>query len=417
MEKKYFPIKTETACQLKWSWSTLYLNTGVTRSCHRTAESRLTPENFFDFHNTPLKISDRERMLQGLWPDTNCNYCREIEQRGGVSDRIRMSSVTNLSPDKLYDDPTATKVDPTLVEVYFNNTCNLGCVYCHPYLSSVIEFENRKHGEFKQSGVNLPVVNGNFQDLVPYFWQWFDQGWRNIKRLHVLGGEPFYQKEFDVLLEKINNNPNPDCELSITTNLMLSKEKLLSYIDKLKSLLVNRAVRRVDITCSIDCWGSEQEYVRWGLKLDQWKNNFDSLLENKWLTININQTITVLTIKTMPQLLIKLNEWKQIHNVGHFFSEGEPLIECLEIDLLGHEVFRQDIIDILTLMPADTDQDRLGRDYMQGILSKIQNSQPDLRRMQDLKIFLDEKDRRRGTNWKTVFPWIEKEFKKCGIVE
>ena len=52
MSGKYFPIKTKTACQLKWAWSTLYLNNGETKSCHRTGQSELTPENFLNFHNT-----------------------------------------------------------------------------------------------------------------------------------------------------------------------------------------------------------------------------------------------------------------------------------------------------------------------------------------------------------------------------
>lgn len=405
--KKFFPIKTATACQSKWAWSTLYLNTGITRSCHRTAESVLTPENFFDFHNTPLKISDRERMLQGLWPDTSCGYCKEIEQRGGISDRIRMSSIRDLSPDILYDKPTATIVDPTIMEVYFNNTCNLGCLYCIPYLSSTIEFENKKHGEFKQSGVNLPVINGNFRDLVPYFWQWFDQGFRNIKRLHVLGGEPLYQKEFDVLLEKIKNNPNSDCELNIVTNLMVTKERLQSYIDKFKSLLVKKSLRRVDITCSIDCWGSEQEYVRWGLKLDQWEENFNILLENKWLNIKINQTIMPLTIKTMPTLLEKLKQWRTKHRVEHYFSGIYPCPDYLKLNVLGHNIFKNDIKKIMTIMPHQTDEDLLAREYMQGILNEVISSHPQPEQIKDLIVFLNEKDRRRKTNWRDVFPWLK----------
>lgn len=405
--QKFFPIKTATACQLKWAWSTVYLNTGVTRSCHRTGESNLTQENFLDFHNTPLKISDRERMLQGKWPETSCSYCKEIEQRGGVSDRIRMSSIGNLTPDELYTDATATIVNPTIMEVYFNNTCNLGCLYCGPYLSSTIEFENKKHGEYKKNGVSLPIVDGNFKNLVPYFWQWFDQGFRNIKRLHVLGGEPFYQKEFDILLEKIKNNPNSDCELNVVTNLMISKERLLDYIDKFKSLLSSKSLRRVDITCSIDCWGAEQEYVRWGIKLDQWEKNFNILLENKWLTININQTIMPLTIKTMPTLIEKLKKWRAKHRVGHYFSGIYPCPDYLKLNVFGHDVFKDDIKKIMSTMPADTDEDLLAKEYMQGILNEIISSTSQQQQIKDLIVFLDEKDRRRKTNWRDVFPWIE----------
>ena len=31
----YFPIKQAPACQLKWTWSSLWLTEGTTASCHR----------------------------------------------------------------------------------------------------------------------------------------------------------------------------------------------------------------------------------------------------------------------------------------------------------------------------------------------------------------------------------------------
>ncbi len=30
-----FPIETATACQFKWTWSTLFLSVGTSSSCHR----------------------------------------------------------------------------------------------------------------------------------------------------------------------------------------------------------------------------------------------------------------------------------------------------------------------------------------------------------------------------------------------
>jgi MoaA/NifB/PqqE/SkfB family radical SAM enzyme len=201
MSNKYFPIKTATSCQLKWAWSTIFLNSGVTRSCHRTADSELTPENFFDFHNTPLKLSDRKMMLEGKWPETSCGYCREIEEAGGFSDRMRQHTIPNLTPIEIEIDPEAIVISPSIVEVYFNNTCNLGCLYCDASFSSTIETENRKFGNFESHGINIIPSPNHFKDLVPLFWQWFPEGFLKIKRLHVLGGEPFYQKELDKLLD------------------------------------------------------------------------------------------------------------------------------------------------------------------------------------------------------------------------
>lgn len=408
MGQKYFPIKTDTACQLKWAWSTLFLNAGTTKSCHRTAESVLTPENFFEFHNTSVKIQDREAMLKGQWPEQNCQYCKNIELSNGISDRVRMSSVPNLSPDELYNDPLATCVDPTILEVYFNNACNLGCLYCTDSLSSTIEAENKKFGIFEQGGVKLEpsIESWQFKNLLPEFWKWFEIGFPKLKRFHCGGGEPFYQKEFFKLLDFIELHPNPNCEFNIITNLMVAPELLQSTVAKFKNLLSTRKLKRVDITCSIDCWGPDVEYVRHGLNLSHWEQNFNYLLKQKWLTLNINQTVTPLTIKTMPVLINKLKQWRQEHPVGHYFSGAYPVADYLKLDVLGEDTFAKDVEEILSCMPLHTEQDKQAHVYMGGILGQINNTKLDPSRTRDMIVFLNEKDRRRGTNWREVFPWL-----------
>jgi organic radical activating enzyme len=409
MMSKYFPIQTATACKLKWSWSTIYLNTGVTRSCHRTAESDLTPENFVNFHNTQKKITDRLDMLNGMWPVDNCNYCKYIELAGGVSDRIRQQSIQYDIPEELLLNPTATHVSPTILEVYFNNTCNLGCLYCDQNLSSTIQSENEKFGYFEKNGVVLTPGSPHFKELVSYFWDWFPKEFSKISRLQILGGEPFYQKDFDKLLKMIDQFPNKNCELNIVTNLMITSDRLEHYIKIFKSLLTAKKLKRIDVTCSIDCWGPEQEYVRYGLNLLQWENNFNQLIKNKWLYININQTISVLAVKTMPELLIKLANWRLDRHIGHWFSEVSPGPEFLKLRILDKNEFIDDVDKILSLMPIDTDENKLAYDYMKGILTPSTAGSQD--KIIDLITYLDEKDRRRNTNWEKMFPWLVK-YKK-----
>jgi len=415
MSDKYFPIKTATACQLKWAWSTVFLNSGITRSCHRTAESELTSENFFDFHNTPLKLSDRKMMLEGKWPETNCSYCREIEEVGGFSDRMRQQTIPNLTPVELDGDPEAIIISPSIVEVYFNNACNLGCLYCSASLSSTIETENREFGNFESHGIKIIPTPNHFKDLVPLFWQWFPDGFIKVKRLHVLGGEPFYQKEFDKLLDMIEKYPNPDCELNIVTNLMVPKKRIEEFVDRFKKLLAARKLKRVDITCSIDCWGIEQEYVRWGLNLDSWGENFKLLLDNKWLYLNINQTISALTIKTMPTLLAKLANWRKDRQIGQWFSSVTPGPSYLKGEILGKEEFASTAEEILKLMPMITDEDKSAYQYIDGILKQILATEQNLEEITKLLVYLNEKDRRRNTNWRQTFPWLIKYEALCGI--
>ena len=411
MSKTYFPIRTATSCQLKWNWTSLYLNGGYSRTCHRTAETPLTPENFNNFHNTEIVLSDRKRMLQGLWPETSCSYCKNIEESGGVSDRLRQIDATDLSPPELMHNPESIVVSPVILEVFFSNTCNLGCLYCGPTLSSVINTENQKFGTLEKTISLLAPIETHHKELIPSFWEWFPSGFVKLKRFGVLGGEPFYQKEFEKLLDMIDRHPNPDCELSIVTNLMVSPDRLSMFVEKLKKLLLTKKIKRVDITCSIDCWGPQQEYVRWGIDLEQWQKNFETLIMHKWLYISINQTITALTIKTMPELLIKLKEWNAIRPVHHHFGGPTPGPSYFNAGILGGEQFRQDFDYILSLMPQNTDEDKIAYKYMAGIAGSITQSKVNPAEVTTLLKYLDEKDRRRNTNWELLFPWLA-EYKK-----
>lgn len=407
MPDKYFPIRTATACQLKWNWSTLYLYSGKTASCHRTGWGNINTENFDQFHNTEKKLQERQDMLAGNWPEHSCSYCQKIEAAGGFSDRMLHLTIPNQSPVELETDPTAVNVVPTILEVYFNNTCNLSCLYCLPTLSSKINQENVAFGKFSSGGVVLePAEINNTPLLIDKFWNWMRSNSFGLKRFNVLGGEPFYQTEFYQLLDYFEETAHPDLELGIVTNLAIKTEKLNDICEKLKKLLIKRKIKRIDITCSIDCWGAEQEYVRYGLDLVQWQQNFEFLLSKKWIKLNINQVISVLTIKTMPDLLRKLEQWRKIRPIGHFFSTVSPGPSYMAPAIMGRDVFRQDFEQIVAALPDHTDEQKHAIEYMKGIQSEIERSTIDLIELSKLKIFLNEKDRRRGTSWKITFPWL-----------
>ena len=410
MAKKIFPIRTATSCQLKWNWSTLYLNGGTTASCHRTSFSDLTSENFNDFHNTPGKIQDREDMLAGRWPEKHCGYCKNIEDQGGISDRIRQLAIPDLVPPEVDSgNLTATHVTPQIVEVFFSNFCNLGCLYCNPTLSSSIEKENKKFGEFKQDGIDLgwqvELLDRQAKDFIPLFWKWFPEGFPKVKRFHILGGEPLLQKEFDKLLDMIEQYPNKDCELNVVSNLMLPIDRLEHYINKVKNLVAKRKIRRFDISCSIDCWGPEQEYVRYGLDLKQWQRNFERLLKEKWIYLNINQTVSVLTVKTMPALLKLVNEWRKEHEINQFFGGIAPGPEYMKCGIFDDSEWSESTKEILSLMPYETEQEQLAHTYMKSILKDSRET--DTKQINNLIIYLNEKDKRRNTNWRKIFPWLK----------
>jgi organic radical activating enzyme len=411
--KKFFPIKTATACQLKWNWSTIRLLNGATSSCHRVDSDLITVDTFDTFHNTLKKLEDRRAMLAGKWPTGGCEYCQQIESAGGSSDRMFHLAIPNMSPPELDTDLEAVSVTPRIVEIYFDNVCNMSCIYCWDGFSSKIQQENVTHGRFEKDGIVLDNTAEYVPDLAALtdrFWQWMEHHSTEIKRLNVLGGEPFYQKQLDQCLQFLATHYNTELEFSIISNLMVPGERFKNYIDQIHQLVINNRIARFDLTASIDCFGKEQEYVRYGLDLEQWKENFEYLVGQDWITLNINQTLSGLTIKTIPDLLKYINRIRDNREIGHYFSTTTYTHECLHPEIFGPTFFDDAFLEIFENMPDATWQQKEARKYMSGIQSQLKSKPRDQQKVNQLGTLLTEIDRRRNLDWKITFPWLIKEL-------
>ena len=404
LAQRVFPIQTATACQLKWNWSTVYLASETTASCHRTNQHKFDLATF-DFHNTPGKIDDRSRMLQGQWPEKGCGYCRNIEDAGGQSDRItNLDLPGNHAPHELDNDPTATHVTPRILEVYFDNTCNLKCVYCGPYFSSLWDAENRRYGSIQLQDQTVfvpfnksPNIETNKQKL----FDWIKVNGQHLTNLNILGGEPLFQKEFDQCLDLLEQYPAPHLDLQIFSNLNVSNDRVRKLIVKMRRMIDLGFIKNFTVTASLDCWGPAQEYARYPLDLTQWEINFELLLAEPWIKLIVGSTITPLTVHTLDQLITRINTWNLTRPVYHYFnSVNSP--DYMYIDIFG-DLFRPDFERCLALFPADRDETK---QYLQGIADQSYSKGINPVQVADLKIVLDELDRRRNTNWRKTFPWL-----------
>jgi Radical SAM superfamily len=407
-----FPIKTQTACQLKWAWSTIFLNKQTTSSCHRVNQTSINPENFMNFHNLPEKIRDRTAMLNGERPGNGCEYCFKIEDAGGFSDRQNHINVKNLTPKELLENSKETVVTPTILEVYFNNICNLSCLYCGPHFSSVWETEFKKHGDVIKNNryITEYKINKTYNyDMSKQLWEWMRENSKHLKRFHILGGEPFFQSEFLDCLNHFEEYPNPECEFIIITNLMVDDKRMDYYIERFKNLVGKRKLKGLQITCSLDCWGPQAEYIRSGLKLAQWQRNFEKLLQIKWIRLQINHAVNILSIKSMDGLIDKIIEWNKVRKIyAQYMTVVTP--EHMNPDIFGGEIFAKDLQNIIEKLPNDTEFYNNIREYFIGMSKQINSATPNLQQIGDLKIFLEEMDRRRNTNYTEYFPWLTEIF-------
>lgn len=418
--QRIFPINTATSCLLKWSWSTVYLRQGTSSSCHRTDQAPIPPDDFASFHNLPNKVAARETMLRGEWPRGGCEYCEKIERAGGMSDRqyqLHAGHDYNMTPAAVLADPTTTHAIPTTLEIYFNNTCNMSCLYCGSHFSSKWEEENRRFGEYKNGrglhwGWDKRQSELNYERMLADFWRYLEDEDRylHIRQYQIAGGEPFYQEEFEQSIDFWERHPNPELTFNMITNLKVSHRKFRAYIDRFEDMVQRGCLKKLQISSSLDCWGPQQEYVRWGLDLAEWTENFEYLLDRPWVQQCINSAISGLTIKTIPELVQRMNQWRQRKAPDQIYYSFMTVMAPPWMDpaIFGAGVFDDDFRQILDLMGPD---DVHEREHMAGIARQIAAAPRNVTMIENLQEYLTELDRRRGTDWRSLFPWLDQSWK------
>ena len=127
----------------------------------------------------------------------------------------------------------------------------------------------------------------------------------------------------------------------------------------------------------------------------------------------INSTITPLTIKTLPDLLEKIQIWNKTRKVYHYQnSVNSP--SYMFIDIFG-DIFQDDFARAIALKPDATAEEISSKNYLKGIATQSHNPGPNTKEIAKLFDFLNTLDQRRGTFWPSVFPWLVDEFAKYGL--
>jgi hypothetical protein len=261
-----------------------------------------------------------------------------------------------------------------------------------------------RHGE--PAFAKSKNIESNKQKL----FEWLKQHGHTLTVFNILGGEPLYQPELEQVLALFEQHPAPELKLQMFTNLNARLPYLQKIIQRVRSLIDRGCIREFEITASLDCWGAPQEYVRYPLNLQQWEQNFEYLLDQPWINLIINSTVTPLTVKTLPDLLEKINHWNLKRKVYHYQnSVNAP--DHMFIDLFGG-VFREDFDRAIKLKPAQTPEEIASKNYLIGIAKQSYHGGPKPEQIRQLFDFLNTMDHRRNTHWPTVFPWLVDEFKK-----
>jgi hypothetical protein len=404
----------------------VYLTDGISASCHRAGFGRYDRSGTeLNFHNIPNKIEDRLKMLRGEWPGNGCEHCKHIEEAGGTSDRqIHLNMEGTSAPPELDNNLEAVNVTPRILEIYWGNTCNQKCIYCGAHYSSQIHQEEKRFGKFNQEGVlldpDLFTLNPHIESDTEKLFLWFNKNLSNLHKVIVLGGEPFLQKETFRFIEYLEKGNYPNLTLVFFSNHNVEHERFINWMSRLEKLRVSGRLDKIQIFFSCDAFGPEGEYVRTGLKLDLALRNFEYTLHKTSIEQGINSALTVTAVPGMPAMVEYINACSKIkpiywsmmkaaqHNLGDMAFLYPGIFGSVINDWGLKEAVEK--FDIKSNGYEDSVK-KSHKIYMQGIMNEFHNRAPDLFRQKQLKIYLTELDRRRGTNFTKIYPQIWNKIK------
>lgn len=415
-------IKNEsnTICSAKWLQSTVNLYNGTTHSCHHCPRHSINVEelqsNPAALHNTQTKAQERREMRQGERPDA-CNYCWTAEDAGTVSDRLFKTTNTEWSVDHL-DRMQTDNPDPSYLEIAFDTTCNLKCLYCGPAVSSKWMEEIMQHGPFDTSteshGLGLiyrnkemPIPNNQHNPFKDAFWEWWPSLKKSLKVFRVTGGEPLMSKSMWRVLDDLVENPEPDLTVVINSNFTTIPQLFDRLMERAKVL--EESLKSFQVTTSAECAGAQAEYIRHGLDYKSFLENcFQFLHQTKRAKLTVTLTVNALSIFSMQQFLQEVYWLRKLYPRRVFISIAflrHP--DFMDVRILNKEaterqltLVRQYVEDHGTMVEVEQ-MNRL-IEYAAKPLDNVQQ------RREDLLIFLNEWDDRRYSDYRKIFPDLDR---------
>ena len=320
-------------CGAKWYNASIWLNNGMTTSCHHPPAHKIPLEELKKsvkaLHNTEYKKMVRQEMLLDRKPK-ECEYCWRIEALGPdkVSDRVYKSIIYKEEDLQAaaFDLGPFADVDLKTLEIAFDSNCNFSCSYCNPSFSTSWQGDVKTNGPYQnlvsdgaaayQQDGSWTIPYGVKNEGNPYieaFWRWWEgELQHSLTELRITGGEATMSPEFWKLLDWWKSHPECKVQLAVNSNLGAKA----SLIERLCS--ASHSFEHIELYTSNETIGSHAEYIRDGMDYKVWLNNLEMLFEKgNFKAVHIMMTINSLCLFQIDEFLNEVLKLK-IKYKSHF---------------------------------------------------------------------------------------------------
>lgn len=427
-----------TFCLAKWKQTTTTLYNGMTHSCHHPAQHKIHVEDIKNnprgLHNTPIKIVARADMLKGI-QTKECDYCWNIENLGQqhFSDRHYKSASENMGIWQTLEEVKASglgeNIDPTYMEIAFENTCNFKCAYCSPDVSSRWLEEVQAHGPYqlahhthhhldwlKQTG-RFPIHHKEYNPYIEAFWKWWPELYQSLNTFRITGGEPLLSENTWKIIDYVIANPREDFKLAINTNMNVPAKLIDRLIKSVNEL--EPKIREINIFTSAEGTGKQQEYSRFGMDWDVFTANCEKFLEQtpESVRLQLMTTVNLFSVSTFDKFLLWISDLRgkfnrdASHNRIGFSVSYLRWPRFLSLTLLSPDEkaeFAKRLIAVIDETNSRPMEQRLYLeevDMIHRLIDFINSVEKDQQaEIENFSTFIDEYDRRKGTNFFETFP-------------
>lgn len=274
-------------------WTHTYVSPqGERRLCCASREEASFQKQYIDAGND----NDAQFNPKSLDEHWNSEYMKNIRKDILAGKKIPQCDVCNnqvlnlhtykqyftetLFPHKIQDiventDETGhTTLQPVSYDYRISNLCNFKCRMCGEQLSSSWETEKREHkllnydvDKWMQPDVRKQIKTFQKEVLEEELQRAVDN--ETIEEIYWVGGEPLmWERHWTIMAQLIQTEQAKNVTIRYNTN--LSRIYYKHY--RLWSMLGE--FKNINVCASIDGVGIVGEYIRTGLKYDEWIDNF-----------------------------------------------------------------------------------------------------------------------------------------------
>ena len=347
-------------------------------------QSEYNPVSLDDWWNSEYVRSIRLKMKNGEVP-SQCEVCNNNILNLYTYKQYFNETLFANKIQELYnsiDDAGYTLLKPISYDYRVSNLCNFKCRMCGPELSSSWESEKRQLKTWNENTEKwmIPIYKEQIESFQTVVEQelWDAVKENRIEEIYWVGGEPLmYPIHWDVMNHLVETGQSKNVVVRYNTNLSNIKNlyELLPYF------------KNVNVCASQDATGEVAEYIRTGLKWDQWLKNFkDGMFLNRQFGMNgmvIDVTITLpglFDMKNLMRLAAELNVKSYVKITFDFESSAVMSPMCLPHNILDPILddlieYEKTLYNPFTKVYSDTFKDMKNRktfdekydNYEQGI--------------------------------------------------